>query len=92
MGRNPSRGGYALQHQEWDGSKDPLFVAALDVVEETLHQNRHIDSRDLKRLFRLQMAYTLLWTAIERFTAFTWASTFEPRCPNWPWSRRSDPG
>jgi hypothetical protein len=69
FGRKPTRGSHPLEDQEWDGSKEPLFVAALEVVEETLGQNRDFEW-DLKPLFRLQMAYMLLWTAIERFAAF----------------------
>jgi hypothetical protein len=69
LGRKPSRGSHPLEDDEWDGSKEPLFDLALKVVEETVEQNRQFEW-DLKPLFRLQMAYMLLWTAIERFAAF----------------------
>jgi hypothetical protein len=69
LGRRPSRGSHPLEDEEWDGRKEPLFDAALKVVEETFEQNRQFEW-DLKPLFRLQMAYMLLWTAIERFAAF----------------------
>src|SRR5262249_54943233 len=68
-GRKPSRGSHPLEDDKWDGSKEPLFDSALNVVQETLEQNRRFEW-DLKPLFRLQMAYMLLWTAIERFAAF----------------------
>ena len=40
----------------------------LEVIEETLNKNREF-YYDLKKLFRLQMAYLLLWSAIERYAA-----------------------
>jgi hypothetical protein len=69
LGRKPKRGSHPFEEAEWDGRKEPLFDSALKVVEETLEQNREF-ALDLKPLFHLQMAYMLLWTAIERFTAF----------------------
>jgi hypothetical protein len=69
LGRKPRRGSHPFEDAEWDGRKEPLFDSALKVVEETLEQNRQFDW-ELEPLFRLQMAYMLLWTAIERFTAF----------------------
>jgi hypothetical protein len=53
-------------HDEWDGWRDPLFTDALEVVEETLSSSDfHPD--DLRPTFRLQMAYLLLWSSIERY-------------------------
>jgi hypothetical protein len=53
---------------EWSGRNDPLFNEALDVVAETLKNNSQFDY-DLKPLFRLEMAYLLLWTCIERYAS-----------------------
>jgi hypothetical protein len=69
VGKKPRRGSHPLEEAEWDGRNEPLFASALEVVQETLEQNRKFDW-DLKPLFRLQMAYLLLWTAIERFASF----------------------
>jgi hypothetical protein len=44
------------------------FTEALDVVEETL-RSQTFDWRNLKPLFRLQMAYLLLWSSIERYVS-----------------------
>jgi hypothetical protein len=63
------RGSHPLETPAWDGQKEPLFSSALEVVSETLEQNRTFDW-DLKELFRLQMAYMLLWSAIERYASF----------------------
>ena len=69
VGRTPQRGSHPFDGIEWDGRNEPLFGPALDVVRETLDLNRKFEW-DLKPMFRLQMAYTLLWSAIERFAAF----------------------
>jgi len=53
-------------HLERRDRNDPLFVEALDVIEEMLRKNREFHD-DLRKLFRLQMAYLLLWSAIERY-------------------------
>jgi hypothetical protein len=71
-----SNGARHIEDAVWDGRKDPLFHEALDLVELTLakydpsSQTSEYSSRDLiYRLLDLQMAYMLLWTSIERYTA-----------------------
>jgi hypothetical protein len=54
---------------DWDGWKDPLLDQALPFVEKTRHQ-ASLQKRAYHRLFRLQMAYLLLWSAIERYVTF----------------------
>lgn len=66
-GVSPHKGSVRAE-EEWTGRNDPLFTVALDVVEETLGANRDFNW-DLKPLFRLEMAYLLLWTAIERYAS-----------------------
>lgn len=68
VGRSPLKGSIVSDDNEWRGREDPLFSAALSVVEETLRENEHFEW-DLKPLFRLEMAYLLLWTAIERYAS-----------------------
>lgn len=68
VGKRPSRGSNSLE-AVWDGRQELLFLSALEVVRETLEQNRDFEW-NLKPLFRLQMAYMLLWGAIERFASF----------------------
>ena len=66
-GRWPKKGSIVPHPDEpWNGQRDPLFTSALEVVQETLEQNERFEW-DLKPLFRLQMAYLLLWSAIERY-------------------------
>jgi len=67
VGRYPRKGSMPCEDVEWNGWNDPLFTAALDVVEETLRSQ--IFEWDLKPLFRLQMAYLLLWSSIERYVS-----------------------
>ena len=66
-GVSPMKGSIYSEYQ-WEGRKDPLFVAALEVVEEVLLQNPY-HSEDMKALFRLEMAYLLLWSSIERYAS-----------------------
>lgn len=47
---------------------DPLLTVALDVAQETLASSKQFEW-DLKPLFRLQMAYLLLWSSIERYVS-----------------------
>lgn len=68
LGRNPAKGSMVLEDGEWDGRHDPLLTTALDVVRQTLAENEAFDW-DLKPMFRLQMAYLLLWSAIERYAS-----------------------
>jgi len=67
VGRSPRKGSVACEDVEWNGWNDPLFTVALDVVEETLKSQTF--DWDLKPLFRLQMAYLLLWSSIERYVS-----------------------
>ncbi len=68
FGRSPRKGSVFCEDAEWDGRSDPLFTAALEVIDEALQANA-IFEWDLKPLFKLQMAYLLLWSAIERYVS-----------------------
>ncbi len=67
-GVKPMKGSIVPDEDLWNGQQDPLFTVALDVVAETLQQNERFDW-NLKPLFRLEMAYLLLWTAVERYAS-----------------------
>jgi hypothetical protein len=66
VGRYRNKGSVPFEGSEWRGREDPLFKEAVDVVEETLRSSCEFRC-DLKPLFRLQMAYLLLWSSIERY-------------------------
>lgn len=68
VGRSPRKGSSPADDGCWDGRNDPLFTTALEVVHETL--KTHADFEwNLKPMFRLQMAYLLLWSSIERYAS-----------------------
>lgn len=73
IGRSPNKGTTCDDNPiQWDGWEDPLFTVALEVVEDTLNDdknNSEFTLVDLRPLFRLQMAYSLLWSSIERYTS-----------------------
>jgi len=67
IGRREQRGSSDLEHfDEWDGRTDPYFKQGLEEVESILEANSSFDW-EFRSLLRLQMAYTLLWSAIERY-------------------------
>ena len=67
VGLSPRKGSVHCEDAEWNGWSDPYFTAALDEVEETLKSQ--VFDWDMKPLFRLQMAYLLLWSSIERYVS-----------------------
>ncbi len=67
-GRNPGKGSIIPDKDVWNGREDPLFTVALEVINETFQQNQRFDW-NLRPLFHLEMAYLLLWTAIERYAS-----------------------
>jgi hypothetical protein len=67
VGRSPRKGSVPAD-EGWNGKNDPLFPAALEVVQESLKVHADFDW-NLKPMFRLQMAYLLLWSSIERYAS-----------------------
>lgn len=65
-GRSPKKGS-TYAEQGWDCWEDPLFTTTFEIIDDEL-ANDDIDISG-KQFLRLQMAYMLLWTAIERFVA-----------------------
>jgi hypothetical protein len=63
-----SNGAHRIDDSDWDGHKDPHFGPALRMVENSLAESMYADG-SVERLMELQMAYMLLWTAIERYTS-----------------------
>jgi hypothetical protein len=64
-GKNPENGEI---YGDWDGQQDPLFGYGLDVIEEIWEINHGV-SGAYDKLFRLEAAYLLLWSAIERYAS-----------------------
>ena len=85
LGRSPAKASVPLEELEWSGRSDPVFTYAIQTVlqmTEELATEPFIsappDSFDWPRLFRLQMAYLLLWAAMERYAALAYGPNLEP--------------
>ncbi len=66
IGKSENKGSLDLEGvTSWDGWNDPFFNEALEEIKEILDNNQEYN---IKALFRLQMAYSLLWASIERYT------------------------
>ena len=68
MGVNPKLGSTYHEGPEgcYDGKEDPYFKEAIKVIEQELNdKSKHLPS--INNFFRLQMAYMLLWSSIERY-------------------------
>lgn len=68
IGINPELGSSHMEVNpgNYDGNDDPLFKEALDVVEQELSdENKRLMS--VSDFFKLQMAYMLLWSSIDRY-------------------------
>ena len=68
VGKRPNRGSVVLEGGWWDGRDDPFFKQALDEVASVLRKNPRFD-RECRSLLRLQMAYLLLWSSLERYAS-----------------------
>jgi hypothetical protein len=70
VGRSPEKGADNLE-DGWHGHNDPLFSEALPIIRavvDGLH-NPTNNTADWDCFFRAQMAYLLLWSAIERYAS-----------------------
>jgi hypothetical protein len=70
LGRSPGQG-HPLDLPDWDGWEDPLFVTALPLIGRRAKalRGRH----GYEALFDRQMAYMLLWSAIERYLSLRYS-------------------
>jgi hypothetical protein len=85
LGRRPARASVPFEELEWSGRSDPVFTHGIQTVRQTAEElaaepfiSAPPDSFDWPRLFRLQMAYLLLWAAIERYAALAYGPNLEP--------------
>jgi hypothetical protein len=85
IGKVPNGGADHLEDQIWSFRLDPVFQYGLLVVKDTVtsFSAQEFESAsptlfDWSRFFRLQMAYLLLWSAIERFTSFAFGPAHNP--------------
>lgn len=74
-GKMINKGTVPYENNNWDGSQDPLFTEALDIIESKTKQDF---STSISRIFHLQMAYMLLWSSIERYGSIKYGLKLEP--------------
>lgn len=62
--------------EEWSAKHDPMFTEAMKIIKEKIDNHAQVvfagDPFEWNRFFELQMAYLLLWTAIERYCSFAY--------------------
>lgn len=85
VGRSPEKGSIECEGGIWNGNKDPVFSYGIVLVKEITNNFARKkfdpsppDTFDWIRLFRLQMAYLLLWTSIERYTSLSYGPSLDP--------------
>lgn len=78
LGKSPDRGTSELD-MGWDWRKDPYFTTVLAEIKSIIKTNqRPKGPKDTIPLIRLQMAYLMLWTSIERFATLKYNLKKEP--------------
>ncbi len=82
IGLSPERGSIHDEEGVWTGRQDPVFTPGLSAVREVADWDAREEFSaappgrfDWPRLFRLQMAYLLLWTIIERYAGLAYGPT-----------------
>ena len=85
QGRSPTKASVPFEESEWFGRRDPVFTYAIQTVRQTAEElaaepfeSAPPNSFDWPRFFHLQMAYLLLWSAIERYAALAYGPNLEP--------------
>ena len=68
FGVKPRRGSHAFDVEKWSSWNDPYFSDALEICDE-LAAAESPRSHSMRSTLKLQMAYLLLWSSIERYTA-----------------------
>ena len=79
-------GARPLEEEHWSGRDDPVFTHAMAAVRDVSDgpdgtiqfDSTRPDLLDWGRFFRVQMAYLLLWSAIERYLALVYGPSLEP--------------
>jgi hypothetical protein len=68
IGRSPNRGSVQSEDKYFKGRRDPLFNEAFELIEQIIDDKKYF-TQDYKDFFKLQMAYLLLWTIIEKYVS-----------------------
>jgi hypothetical protein len=79
VGAKPdTAGAEELEFGRWSASQDPVFTTGIAEVKRVIHEESVREGDPWSSLFRLQMAYLLLWSAIERYTALAYGPATGP--------------
>jgi len=85
IGKSPQKGSLEYEGNGWRGRDDPLFNEALVVIGDVVNQfaQKEFESEpsehfDWARFFKLQMAYQLLWSSIERYCSLAYGPKLKP--------------
>ena len=99
VGRRIRTGSAGENVQQWSAARDPVFAEGLDEVERLAEEaapnggvRPQPDTPELwSSFFRLQAAYLLLWSIIERYTALRFGPGLDPwaRVNSWARTRPS---
>lgn len=60
----------------YDTQLDPFFKNGIEVIKEISENTKHDSICNIKQTLKLQMAYTLLWSMIERFADLKYPLTY----------------
>jgi hypothetical protein len=79
-------GSRPLEEERWSGKEDPVFTHAMSVIRDvadgpdgaTPFASVPPQALDWSRFFRVQMAYLLLWSALERYLSLVYGPTLDP--------------
>ena len=85
VGQEPATASIHYEWSEWHSDKDPVFTEGMQVVRAMSERYADVpfasappDSFDWSRFFQLQMAYLLLWTVLERYSALKYGPQLMP--------------
>ena len=82
IGQELGKGSIKTGLPEWSAKEDPTFTKAMDKIKSKIKDFAEIkfdeDSFEWVRFFELEMAYLLLWTAIERYCSFAYGPFVDP--------------
>jgi hypothetical protein len=69
-----------LDESRWSFRLDPVFDEGLETIQKIVNElgGEPFSVIEWSRFFRLQMAYLLLWSAIERFSSFAYSPRLDP--------------
>lgn len=85
IGLDINKGSDNYDYDEWHGKEDPVFKYSISIINKTVKNfaskefvSAPPDDFDWERFFKLQMAYLLLWAAIERYCSFAFGPVTNP--------------